>query len=203
MNTAMNAGNIKEAKIVMIGSTTVGKTSITIRLTRSQFVESTTSTIGASFQSKVVSVGEEQVKLQIWDTGGSERYRAMAPMYYRDAQAAVIVYDITSKESFDDVETWLLELKEKGPKGCIIALVGNKSDLSASRQVSTQQAQNYADTKKVNIFFETSALNGENINELFQKVAEYVFNKPIIQETTVSLEKSKSESDNVKKGCCA
>ena len=88
MNTAMNAGNIKEAKVVMIGSTTVGKTSITIRLTRSTFVESTTSTIGASFQSKTLTVDEEQIKLQIWDTGGSERYRAMAPMYYHDAQAA-------------------------------------------------------------------------------------------------------------------
>ena len=166
--------NVKEAKVVMLGSTTVGKSSIVSRLTKDIFNADSVSTIGANFLSKTIPVGNEQIKLQIWDTSGSERYRAMANMYYRNADAAVIVYDITSKESFDDTNIWLQELLEKGPPKIIIALVGNKLDLVQNRHVDTKVAQAFADKNRLHIFKEASALTGENIGDLFSEIATLV-----------------------------
>ena len=162
---------LKEAKVVMLGSTTVGKSSIVTMLTRGTFSENTASTIGAAFLSKTISIGDTELKLQIWDTGGSERYRAMAPMYFQNAQAAIIVYDITVSSTFQDVEQWLKDLREKGPTDIIIALAGNKSDLADKRKVKTEEAQTFASKHQIPIFKETSALNGTNINEIFNCVA--------------------------------
>ena len=162
---------LKEAKVVMLGSTTVGKSSIVTMLTRGTFSENTASTIGAAFLSKTISIGDTELKLQIWDTGGSERYRAMAPMYFQNAQAAIIVYDITVPSTFQDVEQWLKDLREKGPSDIVIALAGNKSDLADKRRVKTEEAQAFASKNQIPIFKETSALTGTNINEIFNCVA--------------------------------
>ncbi|KAI9494819.1 ras family-domain-containing protein [Zychaea mexicana] len=96
-----------EAKVVVLGATGVGKTSVVIRYVQKTFSASSTSTIGASFMTKKLTVDDCHVRLQIWDTAGQERFRAMAPMYYRGAQAAILVYDITSEESFSDMNTWV------------------------------------------------------------------------------------------------
>lgn len=168
---------IREAKLVMLGSTTVGKSSIVTRLTRDTFNPDSPSTIGAAFVSKSVQVGDTQMKLQIWDTGGSERYRAMTPMYFQNADAAIIVYDITSSESFKDVDLWLKDLRDKGPPSIIIALAGNKCDLP-NRDVPTDKARDHAAKNQIQLFEETSALNGKNILELFTKVAELILNGP-------------------------
>ena len=167
--------NVREAKLVMLGSTTVGKSSIVTRLTRDMFNPESPSTIGAAFISKSVQVGDITIKLQIWDTGGSERYRAMAPLYFQNADAAVIVYDITSKESFKDVEEWLKELREKGPSSIIIALAGNKCDL-LNRNVQSETASDFAERNKIPLFKETSALDGTNILELFTDIAKMLVN---------------------------
>jgi small GTP-binding protein len=174
---------LKEAKVVMLGSSTVGKSSIVTMLTRGTFSETCASTIGAAFLSKTISINGNEVKLQIWDTGGSERYRAMAPMYFQNAQAAIIVYDITVQSTFQDVEQWIKDLKEKGPPQITIALAGNKCDLGDKRKVKTEEASRFAAKNGIKIFKETSALNGTNINAIFNDVADDLLNETTIEET--------------------
>ena len=193
--------NLREAKLVMLGSTTVGKSSIVTRLTRDTFNPESISTIGAAFLSKSVQVGDITMKLQIWDTGGSERYRAMAPMYFQNAEAAIIVYDITAKESFKDVDYWLKDLREKGPENIIIALAGNKCDLP-QRNVNTETAREYATKNNIPLFKETSALDGTNILSLFTDVAQFILNG-VPQATPDQIKvNSNSEPEGKSSKCC-
>lgn len=194
---------IKEMKLVMLGSTTVGKTAIVTRLCNGKLFDST-STVGASFLSKTITVNEETIKFQIWDTSGSERYRSMAPMYFRNADAAIIVYDITSTESFKDVQYWTKEIKEKGSESTLIALAGNKADLDSARVIERQTGERYAQQNGFSIFNETSALTGANINELFEKIALYLINgketyEPINNRETLNISTTQNEK---KDGCC-
>jgi small GTP-binding protein len=174
MMMARNAGS-QDAKVVMLGSQSVGKTSIVNRFIRESFGPCTP-TVGAVFLSKIVRVGDIEVKVQIWDTSGSERYRLMAPMYYHDAQAAIIVYDVTSAESFRDIESWLAELTEEGPESIVVAIVGNKSDLNDRRVVPLQMAKDFVEQHHIRLQFETSASTGENVAKLFDAVADAVVN---------------------------
>jgi small GTP-binding protein len=171
MQFSSPGGSIRDAKVVMLGSQTVGKSSIVTRLIRGTFTVESVSTIGAVFQSKTVTVGDIQVKLQIWDTGGSERYRSMAPMYFRDADAAILVYDMTSMQSFQELEIWLKSLLEQGPESIVVALAGNKCDLTGNRSVSTEMAQRFVSDNGIPIHLETSALSGENVDAIFTQVA--------------------------------
>jgi small GTP-binding protein len=138
------------------------------------FDPDTVSTVGAAFVSKVVTIGETSIKLQIWDTGGSERYRAMAPIYYQDADGAIIVYDITCRQSFQEVTAWFNELRDHARGSIAVALAGNKSDLTDDRIVEVGTGQNFARDQKIPIFMETSALTGENIPELFSNLALHI-----------------------------
>lgn len=198
-----SGSSLKEAKVVMLGSTTVGKSSIVTMLTRGQFSENCSSTIGAAFLSKTINLGDTELKLQIWDTGGSERYRAMAPMYFQNANAAIIVYDITSSISYNDVESWLKELRERGPPNIVIALAGNKSDLAQHRCVRTEDAQRFAAKQQIPIFKETSALKGTNINEIFTDVAAAIARGVVSTAPAepVNLTET-SEKNTKKKECC-
>merc|ERR1712187_838556 len=116
---------------------------------------------------QTVSLGDVVVNFEIWETAGQERYKPLAPMYYRDAAAAVIVYDITSKESFDAAKSWVVELQSTGT---LIALAGNKSDLDATRVIERETAKAYAEQMGI-LYMETSARNGQNVNELFHEIA--------------------------------
>jgi small GTP-binding protein len=166
------ASSVKEGKLVMLGSTTVGKSSIVTRFCQDMFNPESAATIGAAFLSQTLEIEGFSVKLQIWDTGGSERYRSMAPMYFQSANMAVIVYDVTSRSSFNDVETWVTELRNKGLSSCLIALAGNKSDLTVAREVSKREGEELATKHKLDLFMETSALTGEHIRGLFRGLAE-------------------------------
>ncbi|KAI0069208.1 ras-domain-containing protein [Artomyces pyxidatus] len=131
-----------DAKIVVMGNTGVGKTSLLQRYTQNKFdPKNTTSTTGAFFVTKKVVVNGVKVRLQLWDTAGQERFRSMAPMYYRGANAALLLYDITSHDSFEDIRGWLEELKKNCPTDLIIYIVGSKADLTHSRQVSSDLAR--------------------------------------------------------------
>ncbi|KAG0457428.1 hypothetical protein HPP92_022585 [Vanilla planifolia] len=126
-------------------------------------------TVGASFLSKTIALGDSTIKLEIWDTAGQERYAALAPLYYRGAAVAVVVYDITSSDSFLKAQYWVKELQKHGSPDAVMALVGNKADLKENRRVSAQEAVDYAE-KNGMFFIETSAKTADNINRLFEEI---------------------------------
>lgn len=161
-------------KLVLLGNCGVGKSAIVLRFVRGEFVESHDTTVGAAFQTKLITLDAvDTVKLELWDTAGQERYRSLAPMYYRGAQAAVIVYDVTSRESYEGAKQWVRELQKKMEKGIVIALAANKVDLAARRKVERDEAEMYAGENGL-LYCETSAKDATNIEQLFVEVARRV-----------------------------
>ncbi|XP_074565296.1 ras-related protein Rab5A-like [Curcuma longa] len=168
---AASASNqIKNAKLVLLGDAGTGKSSLVLRFVKGQFVEFQESTIGAAFFSQVVVVNDESVKFEIWDTAGQERYHSLAPMYYRGAAAAVVVYDITNAATFTRAKKWVQELQAQGSPNTIVALAGNKADLLEARCVSAEEAQTYAQENGL-FFMETSAKTAINVNDIFYEIA--------------------------------
>ncbi len=161
----------KSCKVVLLGESGVGKTSIINQFTTSEFQEDQISTTGASFSSKTFSFEEtgKNLSFEIWDTAGQEKYRSLSKMFYKDAGVAILVYDITSKESFDQIKNyWVIQLREYGPKNIIIAVAGNKSDLD-NEQVDEESVRNYA--KENNFLYKrTSAKIHSSIDDLFHDV---------------------------------
>lgn len=156
------------AKLVLLGEMGSGKSSLVLRYVKGQFFDYQASTVGAAFLTKTIP--ELNVKFEIWDTAGQERYHSLAPMYYRGAAAAVIVYDITSTDSFSRAKAWVRELQRQGNPSLIMALAGNKADLEAQRAVLAEEAQAYS-TENGLFFFETSAKTAANVSELFMEIA--------------------------------
>ena len=188
---------VYEKKLVLLGSSTVGKTSILNRLMRDSFTNETVNTIGSSVKTKDITVDNITVQLQIWDTGGHERFKSLTPMYFHDADACIIVYDITSQQSFQEAEYWLHDLNEKGPSNILIALAGNKLDLASLRAVSTVNGKGFAEKNCIPVFMETSAQSGENITELFTDVARnIVATQPAIRS------RSNFPEEKEDKSCC-
>jgi Ras-related protein Rab-21 len=161
-----------EAKLVILGSQGVGKTSLVMRYVNNTFSPHSTSTIGASFLTKRIYMNECRIVLQIWDTAGQERFRSMAPMYYRGANVAILVYDITSEKSFQDISSWAEEL-QRNTADIDIYVVGSKLDLAQKhRQVTREQAQAYVrDTLGLtHQIHEVSAKDAIGIDELFNEI---------------------------------
>ncbi|XP_042381581.1 ras-related protein RHN1-like [Zingiber officinale] len=164
------SNNNIQAKLVLLGDVGTGKTSIVLRFIKGQYFDCQESTIGAAFFSQVISLNEATVKFDIWDTAGQERYHSLAPMYYRGAAAAIVVYDISNMESFIRGQKWVQELQRQGNPYLTMALVANKVDLEAKRKVKSEEGLQYAQEHGL-FFIETSAKTAENINELFYEVA--------------------------------
>ncbi|CAL9106307.1 unnamed protein product [Musa textilis] len=167
---APGGNKIRNAKLVLLGDVGTGKSSLVLRFVKGQFVEFQESTIGAAFFSQTVAVNDETIKFEIWDTAGQERYHSLAPMYYRGAAAAVIVYDMTNAASFTRAKKWVQELQAQGSPNTIMALAGNKADLVEARQVSVEEAQTYAQENGL-FFMETSAKTAINVNDIFYEIA--------------------------------
>jgi len=144
-------------KVVLIGDSGVGKSNLLTRFTRDEFKADSKSTIGVEFATQTIQVDKKTIKAQIWDTAGQERYRAITSAYYRGAVGALLVYDVTKQATFESVKTmWLDELKQNADANIIIMLVGNKKDLSHIRDVTTEEARNFAEKNQLS-FIETSA----------------------------------------------
>ena len=157
-------------KLVLLGESAVGKSSLVLRFVKGQFHEFQESTIGAAFLTQTLVVDDVTVKFEIWDTAGQERYHSLAPMYYRGAQAAIVVYDITNQDTFTRAKNWVKELQRQARPDIVIALAGNKSDLGNKRAVEYEEAQAYAEENGL-LFMETSAKNANNVNEIFLAIA--------------------------------
>uniref|UniRef100_A0A3Q3IUE6 RAB5C, member RAS oncogene family n=1 Tax=Monopterus albus TaxID=43700 RepID=A0A3Q3IUE6_MONAL len=150
------ANKICQFKLVLLGESAVGKSSLVLRFVKGQFHEYQESTIGAAFLTQTVCLDDTTVKFEIWDTAGQERYHSLAPMYYRGAQAAIVVYDITNADTFTRAKNWVKELQRQASPNIVIALAGNKADLVCVC---------------VLLFMETSAKTAMNVNESFMAIA--------------------------------
>ncbi|CDR45310.1 CYFA0S17e01310g1_1 [Cyberlindnera fabianii] len=159
-------------KLVLLGESAVGKSSIVHRFVKDSFDDFRESTIGAAFLTQTIQLDENTtVKFEIWDTAGQERYKSLAPMYYRNANAAVVVYDITQEASLERAKSWIKELQRQANQDIVIALAGNKLDLEADRKVSKETARAFASEEGL-LFFEVSAKSGEGVKDIFQSIAE-------------------------------
>ena len=189
-------GEAKTCKVVLLGESGVGKTCIISRYTNNTFEENIMSTTGASYCGKAMTFDEyggKTIKFEIWDTAGQERYRALTKMFYKNAIAAVIVYDITRKRSFEEINTfWIKQIKESAPENIILAIAANKADLLDKEEVNEKEARKFAEDNNA-LFFETSAKSGLGLNELFVGIGKkyYGFDSDIqVQEEIIGNEKS-------------
>lgn len=158
-------------KLVLLGESAVGKSSIVQRFVKDSFSEVRESTIGAAFLTQTVEIDDNtSVKFEIWDTAGQERYRSLASIYYRNAQAALVVYDITQSSSLDKAKYWIKELQKQASANILIALVGNKLDLEEDRQVAYNEAAAFAQSLGL-MYFEVSAKTGLGVQECFREIA--------------------------------
>ena len=163
-------------KIVLIGDSFVGKTNIMSKYLMNEFHEDSKATVGVEFGAKKFDIEGKSVKAQIWDTAGQERYKSITTTYYKGAKGALIVYDITRKETFDSVDRWISELLNSGDKNMTMLLIGNKCDLDNQRQVTKEQGEEKAKAFKV-AFLETSASSGENLDVAFEMIMKEVYSK--------------------------
>ncbi|KAF6158686.1 hypothetical protein GIB67_040200 [Kingdonia uniflora] len=161
-------------KIVLIGDSAVGKSQLLARFARNEFSLDSKATIGVEFQTRTLAIDHKTIKAQIWDTAGQERYRAVTSAYYRGAVGALLVYDITKRQSFDHVARWLEELRGHADKNIVIMLIGNKSDLGTLRTVPTEDAKEFAQRESL-FFMETSALESINVESAFLTVLTEIY----------------------------
>ncbi|KAG1179846.1 hypothetical protein G6F70_002141 [Rhizopus microsporus] len=181
---------------IIIGDTGVGKVSrkkkIENKFTDKRFMPAHDLTIGVGFGTRFITVNDQQTKLQIWDTAGQESFRSITRSYYRGAAGALLVYDITRRETFEHLSVWLEDVRQHANPNTVIMLIGNKSDLESKRQVPREEAERFAQENGL-FFLETSAKTANNIEEAFVKTAEEIQRK--IQDGTIDLT---SESNGVK-----
>lgn len=170
MTTDFTANPLRKFKLVFLGEQSVGKTSLITRFMYDSFDNTYQATIGIDFLSKTMYLEDRTVRLQLWDTAGQERFRSLIPSYIRDSTVAVVVYDITNVNSFNQTNKWIDDVRAERGNDVIIMLVGNKTDLADKRQVSIDEGEKKA--KELNVMFiETSAKAGYNVKQLFRRVA--------------------------------
>lgn len=201
-------------KIVLIGDSGVGKSNILSRFTRNEFCLESKSTIGVEFATRTLQIEGKTIKAQIWDTAGQERYRAITSAYYRGAVGALLVYDITKRQTFENVLRWLRELRDHADSNIVIMMAGNKSDLNHLRSVAPEDAQMLAEKEGLS-FLETSALEALNIENAFHTILTEIYHiiskkalaaqeagstmAPPSQGTTINV----SDSAGPRRGCCS
>jgi len=163
-------------KFIIIGDAASGKSCLLYRFTDNKYKSDVSHTIGVEFGAKIIEVSGKFIKLQIWDTAGQERFRSVTRSYYRGAAGCVLVYDITSRESFNHLTSWLNDARALATSELVIVLVGNKTDLQEDREVTFLEASRFAQENDL-MFLETSAKSGDNVEEVFMKCAKTILNK--------------------------
>lgn len=201
---------LADVKLVVLGNSGVGKTSMIVRFVTDNFKADTGSTVGASYMTKIVSMGSSYMKFNIWDTAGQERFRSIVHMYYKDVEVAILVYDLTDPESFAQLQWWYQEMQQHNQLNFITAIVANKADLEAHEKVPVEEAQEFADSIG-GVYFRTSAKSNSGISEMFMQLAYQVVehrknthqqraSKPVLLRSELSRERV--EQQEKKGGCC-
>ncbi|XP_028455232.1 RAB3D, member RAS oncogene family, b [Perca flavescens] len=163
-------------KLLIIGNSSVGKTSFLFRYADDSFTSAFVSTVGIDFKVKTVFRNDKRIKLQIWDTAGQERYRTITTAYYRGAMGFLLMYDITNQESFSAVQDWATQIKTYSWDNAQVILVGNKCDLEDDRVVPTEDSQRLAEELGFQ-FFEASAMDNINVKQVFERLVDVICEK--------------------------
>jgi len=197
-------------KVIILGDSGVGKTSLMNQYVHKRFSNQYKATIGADFLTKEVMIDDKLVTLQIWDTAGQERFQSLGVAFYRGADSCVLVHDITDSKSFDNLESWMDEFivhaAPRNPETFPFVVLGNKADLAKKRQVQTQKAQSWCQSKGNIPYFETSAKEAVNVEQAFQTIAKNALqqeasSKPVFIPNTIDLNKT-NEPPKKDGGCC-
>ena len=154
-------------KILLLGDSDVGKSSLLLRYVDAVWNESFVPTIGVDFKVKTIDIGDKKLKMQIWDTAGQERFRNVVSTYFRGSNGILLLYDITNRESFKDLESWLIEIEKNADENVLKILIGNKNDLEEERAISYDEGKAFADRNNMQ-FIETSAKLDTNVSEAFE-----------------------------------
>jgi small GTP-binding protein len=189
-------------KVVVVGESGVGKTCLLIRFVRDTFDEDTQSTLGIEFLSKIIQTENRRIQLQLWDTAGQELFRSVTRGYYRGSAGALILFDLSNRDSFENVERWLQDVKSVARADVVLILIGNKSDLAAQRQISTEEAHEYAERAGMK-YFEVSAKTGANVSEAIGCCVELI--EKTLDSRTPQTTPEKSEpvmADTGSAACC-
>ena len=190
-------------RIMVLGESKVGKTSLIKRYTKDQFGGIYLTTVGMDFQDKIIDIEDKKIRLQIWDTAGQERFRNVTKSYFQSSDGFVLVYEIIDSQSLENLKFWIEQIKINGKENPNLILVGNKCDLANERKVSNEEGENFA--KKYNIkFFEASAKDGTNVNELFFYLGKTIYQdnlSKVKEEKTLKLG-STTGRQKEKKKCC-
>ena len=194
-------------KIMLLGESQIGKTSLIQRYVKNNFNLSYITTVGIDFQLKQIKMNNKSIKLQIWDTAGQERFKNITKRYFHSSDGFIVGYDITSRLSFTNVSTWLKEINDNAPEEIQKILIGNKCDLN-EREVTTEEGQKLAEESGMK-FFETSAKNDINVKETFESITKDILDVQYKEEGESrnslvidrNIEKKKDE-EKEKKGCC-
>lgn len=198
-------------KVVVVGDSGVGKSNILSRFVNNEFSSDCRATVGVELSTKTYKINGKVTKLHLWDTAGQERYKSITGSYYKGAKGALVVYDITNKESFERVDKWIKEIQEMGGKNINIVICGNKNDLEDSRQVSEEEGQDKGNNNNL-LSIETSALKSTNIDEAFKKLLCQIYINFIKNDTQVNDDiftqgetlkvETKKADEMKKKACC-
>jgi small GTP-binding protein len=200
-------------KIIVIGDSGVGKSCLTNRATTNLFEDAYSATVGFEFLSFNIKIEDKVIKLQIWDTCGQELYRSLITNFYRNSSLAIIVYAVNSKDSFENIEMWLRELRTHSNPDAKVFLIGNKIDLENERKITKEQGESFAKSNKLNLFIESSAKTGFNSKKIFIKAAKLLYDEHLKYKEaggtpTAEVEEKNFEIMNKpiakkeKKGCC-
>ena len=192
-------------KVLLLGNSDVGKSSIILRYVEQTWSDIFVPTIGVDFKVKTLQINKKNVKMQIWDTAGQERFRTVVSSYFKGSHGIFIIYDITNRESFKNLENWLGEIEKNASDKVLKILIGNKCDLEQEREIQFEEGQAFANRNGMQ-FIETSAKNNTNINEAFEALAKLMIqfsneNKFLKNETKV-LKSGEGKNIKTKKKCC-
>ena len=199
----------KTCQILLLGDTQVGKTCLINRYTNGVFKEEYTSTVGIDFYTKPEEINNKTVQVKIWDTVGQERFRALTPSFLRNAEGVVIVFDVTSQDSFDNVKGWINSIKSNlGEKIIPIIIVGNKIDMENMREISKEDGNKTASENGFK-YFETSAKTGKGVDEAFKELVNQILDiqdknddEKVDERPSVKIHKDNNKDNQKKKGCC-
>eukprot|EP00602_Paraphysomonas_sp_CaronLab_P004238 CAMPEP_0185026352 /NCGR_PEP_ID=MMETSP1103-20130426/10392_1 /TAXON_ID=36769 /ORGANISM="Paraphysomonas bandaiensis, Strain Caron Lab Isolate" /LENGTH=209 /DNA_ID=CAMNT_0027559905 /DNA_START=60 /DNA_END=689 /DNA_ORIENTATION=- len=208
LSKKQSAPKSPKISMVVIGDTGVGKSCLLLQFIDKRFSSVHDLTIGVDFGTRIIEIGGEKVKLQIWDTAGQESFRSIARSYYRDAAGALLVYDITRRESFIHLGRWLAEAQQFASPNIVITLVGNKGDLEHKRAVEKSEGAAFAEENGL-LFMETSAKSAECVDEAFMRTAELVYQKLFHNDSDdgnrtsrVTLDSGRAASNLTESSCC-